>query len=369
MRLPLIDRYLLREVGLSWLAVTLVLVLIMLANRFSHYLHFAASGDLPANVVGMMVGLTTIRYLIYLIPVSFLLAVMLSFGRLYRDSEMAALAACGVGLRRLYRPILLFAVVLMALTAYLSLGSSPWAARQAQKVYERASQEVKLSLFSPGGFHPLPGDRGVFYAGKRGPDGKTLENVFIRLNDTQQPTVIFAQRGVQRTNAQTGGRAFVLLNGYRVEGQPGQPQFRITHFKEHGVRIAPPTFSYESNDRSERPTATLIGSSDPKDVAELQWRISAPLSVLILAFLAVPLSHINPRQGRYGKVVVGVLLYVIYANLLGVAQTWTADGTVSAALGLWWVHVLFALLAAWLAARRVRAGPLQWWRRRRAEAS
>ena len=369
MRLPLIDRYLLRETGLSWLAVMLVLLFIMLANRFSHYLHFAASGDLPANVVGMMVGLTTIRYLIYLMPVSLLLAVMLSFGRLYRDSEMAALAACGVGLRRLYRPVLLFALVLMALTAYLSLKTSPWAARQAQKVYERASQQLKLSLFAPGGFHPLPGNRGIFYAGKRAPDGSSLENVFVRLDDSQRPTVIFAQRGVQKHNTQTGGRAFVLLNGYRVEGRPGQPRFRITHFKEHGVRVAPPTFRYRSSDRSERTTTSLIGSNDPRDVAELQWRFSAPLSLLILAFIAVPLSHVNPRQGRYGKLVIGVLLYVIYANLLGVAQTWTADGTVSPRLGLWWVHLAFAALALWLAARRVRAGPLQWWRRRRARAA
>lgn len=366
MRVSIIDRYLLREVAVSWLAVTLVLLFIMLANRFSHYLHFAATGDLPADVIGQMVGYTTIRYLIYVIPVSFLLAIMLAFGRLYRDSEMAALGACGVGLGRLYRPVLFMALLLVVLTSYLSLSVSPWAARAAQKVYERASKQVKATLFTPGGFHNLPGHRGIFYAGRKAPDGSTLENVFIDLTGGNHPTVIFARRAVQKKEPQTGGRALVLLDGYRVEGKPGQREFRITHFREHGVRSAPPTFRYRSNDRSEFPTSSLIGSPDPRNIAALQWRISAPLSVLILGLLAVPLSHVSPRQGRYGKLIVGVLVYVIYANLLGVAQSWTADRTISPTLGLWWVHVLFAALAAWLAARRLGLGPAQWWRRRRA---
>ncbi len=367
MRWSVIDRYLMREVAVSWLAVTLVLLFIMLANRFSHYLHFAATGDLPADVIGQMVGFTTIRYLIYVIPISFLLAVMLAFGRLYRDSEMAALGACGVGLGRLYRPVLFLAMLLVILTSYLSLSVSPWAARAAQKVYERASRQVKATLFTPGGFHELPGHRGIFYAGRKSPGSGTLENIFIYLTGAENPTVIFARRAVQKRVPQTGGHALVLLNGYRVEGKAGQPKFRITHFAEHGVRSSPPTFRYSSNDRSEWSTSTLLARHDPRSIAALEWRISAPLSVLILALLAVPLSHVSPRQGRYGKLITGVLLYVIYANLLGVAQSWTGDRTISPTLGLWWVHAIFAVLALWLAARRLSLGPVQWWRRRRAE--
>src|SRR5690625_4178211 len=101
MRALILDRYLARETLLSWLAVTLVLLFVMLSNRFAFYLRYAASGELPANVLGRLVALSTMRYLVYLIPASFLLAVMLALGRLYRDSEMVAISACGVSLARL----------------------------------------------------------------------------------------------------------------------------------------------------------------------------------------------------------------------------------------------------------------------------
>lgn len=359
MRAPILDRYLVRETTLSWVAVTVVLLFVMLSNRFAYYLRYAASGDLPGHVLGGLVGLSTVRYLVYLIPVSFLLAVMLSLGRLYRDSEMAAMSACGVGLRRLYRPFVVMGLALALLTAVLSLVSGPWAARKAEQIYERAKQEVKLSVLVPGGFRELPDDRGVFYAEGASEDGTTLRGIFIQVNDPTRPTVITAAKGVQRIDPHTGERTFVLLNGYRVEGRAGQAGYRIMKFREHGVRVAPPGLKYDTSDRSEQPTAALLGSSDPRDRAELQWRLSAPLSVLVLTLLAVPLAHVNPRQGRYAKLIVGVLLYVIYSNLLGLAQTWTAQGSVPLFVGLWWVHVLFAVIGIWLLMRRGGKRPLR----------
>ncbi len=357
MRVLILDRYLARETLLSWLAVTVVLLFVMLSNRFAHYLRYAASGELPAHVLGSLVGLSTIRYLVYLFPVSFLLAIMLALGRLYRDSEMTAISACGVGLRRLYRPFLALGVVLALVTAVLSLVSGPWAARTAGQLYERAKQEMKLSMLAPGGFRALPDDRGVFYA--EGSSGEALHGIFVHFNDPERPTVVTAAKGVQRTDSRTGERTFVLLDGYRVEGHPGQAGYRVMKFREHGVRVALPGLHYQDSDRAERPTARLLGSSDPRDRAELQWRLSAPLSVLILTLIAVPLSHVNPRQGRYAKLIVGVLLYVIYSNLLGLAQTWTEHGLVPLFVGLWWVHVLFVVIGGWLLLRRQGRGSLR----------
>lgn len=369
MRVAILDRYLAREAGQSWVAVTLVLLLVMLSNRFAYYLRYAASGELPANVLGWLVGLSTVRYLVYLIPASFLLAIMLSLGRLYRDNEMAAMGACGVGLKRLYRPFLAMAVVLAIVTGVLSLVSGPWAARKAEMVYERAKQEVKFTLFAPGGFRPLPDDRGVFYAEGLGENGTSLRNIFIRARDPQRPTVITAERGIQRIDADSGQRTFVLIDGYRVEGRPGQGAFRVMRFGEHGVRVGMPGLQYTSSDRSEMSTAALLGSSDPRALAELQWRLSAPLSVLVLALLGVPLAHVQPRQGRYAKLLLGILLYVIYSNLLGLAQSWTGAGLIPPALGLWWVHVLFVILGLWLLLRRQGRAPLRRLRRRRSGAA
>jgi lipopolysaccharide export system permease protein len=116
---------------------------------------------------------------------------------------------------------------------------------------------------------------------------------------------------------------------------------------------------YFAGKRKIRETSMLLGSDDPEDQAELQWRIAAPLGTLLLALLAVPLAHTTPREGRYGKLVLGIVAYLVYSNLLALGQAWIAKGYVSPAIGLWWVHGLTAAAALWLIARRVgwRLGP------------
>jgi lipopolysaccharide export system permease protein len=110
---------------------------------------------------------------------------------------------------------------------------------------------------------------------------------------------------------------------------------------------------YLSGKRKLRETRQLFASEDPEDQAELQWRIAAPMSVLLLALLAIPLAHTSPRAGRYGKLVLGILAYLVYSNLLALAQAWVAKGYVAPAVGLWWVHALALVAALWLTARRL----------------
>ena len=123
-------------------------------------------------------------------------------------------------------------------------------------------------------------------------------------------------------------------------------------FGEFSTRVSPPEFIYISAKRKLMPTAQLLGSNDPHDRAELAWRVAAPISVLILTLLAVPLAHIAPRQGRYGKIVVGIAAYLLYSQLIGMGQAWIAKGRISDVVGLWWVHALMLVWALLLVARR-----------------
>ncbi|HLW73749.1 MAG TPA: LptF/LptG family permease, partial [Gammaproteobacteria bacterium] len=93
----IVDRYLAKEAALTVGAVTGVLLLILLSNKFAGLLGDAAAGRLPRDTVFTLLGLASIKFFIVVVPVSLFLAIMLTLGRLYRDSEMTTLMACGVG--------------------------------------------------------------------------------------------------------------------------------------------------------------------------------------------------------------------------------------------------------------------------------
>jgi lipopolysaccharide export system permease protein len=349
-----LDRYLIRDAAGAWAAVALVLLAIMLSTRFAFFLALSAKGDLPPDLLMKVVALSSLRYMVLLVPVSLLLGVMLSLGRLYKDNEIAALTGCGVGLAQFYRPFVVFGLALAAVTAALAFQLSPWAARQADYLLKDAKRLVQYTPFESGRFKPVADGRAVFYTSEVSGDGTTLGEVLAFVEEKRGTTLITARRGAQNIDGETGERHIVLYDGERSVAAAGALSSERTRFESFATRITPPAFEFISGSRAVRSTASLAASEDPKDRAELHWRIAAPVSALVLILLAVPLAHLAPRQGRYSKLVWGILAYLAYSNLLSLGQTWLAKGAVPPALGLWWVHLLFLLLAATLIWRRGR---------------
>lgn len=359
-----LDRYLFRDATASWFAVMIVLLLIMLSTRFARLLADAAAGELPRDLLFKIVGLTSLQYLMILVPVSLLLGVMLSLGRLYRDNEVAAMAGCGVSLLRLYRPYLLLGGLLALFTALLAFEVGPWAGRTADYLVKDARRLIQYLPFEPGRFKTVAGGRAVFYTGEMDQDREQLTFVFAQIEEKDGLSIVIANEGRQRLNDATGDREITLYGGWRYRGEPGRADYDVLRFEEFVTRVTPPQFIYESAKRRIMRTADLMASSDPEDRAELHWRAAAPLSVFLLALLAVPLSHVGPRQGRYGKLVVGLVVYLMYSNLLGLGQTWIGNGTLPPFVGLWWIHAIVLAGALALIGRRMN------WRlpRRRAGA-
>lgn len=353
MRSSILGRYLLREGFGAWVAVTLVLLAIMLATRFARFLAEAAAGALPREFLLKVVALSSLQYLVILIPVSLLLAILLSLGRMYRDQEIAALTGCGVGPLTLYRPFLGLALGVSALTAVLSFQVGPWAGRQADYLVKDAQRLMQFTPFEPGVFREVAGGRAVFYTAGMNETGDKLQTVFALFYGDRGPSVITAQRGAQERDPQSGDRIVRLEQGYRYDGTPGQADYDVVKFDTLSTRVAPPAVLYTTSRRKIQETGKLLASADVQDQAELQWRIAAPVSVLLLALLAVPLAYASPREGRYGKLVIGLLAYLIYTNLLAVGQAWIAKGFMPTTVGLWWVHALALALAVWLIARRM----------------
>lgn len=341
--MKIIDRYIIREVVGMASAVTLVLLIILIGARFARYLGPAAAGEMPAGAIGRLLVFSTLEYLTVLVPVAMFLAIILGVGRLYRDSEAAALAACGVGPAAMYRALFMVGALTAALLTVLAFGLAPWAERQTELVQEAAEQTAVFAMADPGKFRELGRGRAVFYVEQTSDEGRRLHNVFIRIGG-DEPVIIKAPRGQQKLE-DDGYLSLILYDGYRYEGRPGRADYKIIRFNRHGLRYRIPAPRMNLDKRSLQSTAALwVNRRDPEALAELHWRLAFPVSVLVLTMLALPLARSAPRQRAVG-LLIGVLLYVVYSNLLTMGQSWLEKGVLAGALGLWWVHLLFVGLA------------------------
>jgi lipopolysaccharide export system permease protein len=344
----LLQRYLFREVLQAWIAVTGVLLIILLSNSLATVLSRAADGQVQRGFLLTLLWLSTLQQLVLLVPIGLFLGIMLALGRLYHESELAAMQACGVGDAQLYRPVLILSVLAALVLAGLSFIVVPNSNAQTQEIKNAALRETRFSSLEPGKFRSVPGGI-VFYAESRDDQG-VLHNVYAERNKNGKVEVVRAARAEQR-GVGSAQQTFVLFDGERYEGEPGGAKFRIIRFAEHGIPVALPEAADPQIKAEAKPTADILRSPDILDRAEWQWRISSPVLVLVLAFLAVPLARLKPRQGRYAKVGQFILIYFIYANLLAAAKVWIERGKMPAELGLWWVHALMLGLALALWAR------------------
>lgn len=363
--LKLIDRFIIRQIGITFLAVGIALLLLFLSNLLVRHLGDAASGSMPASVVLTLLGFEAIKYGIILVPLSLHLGIVLSLGRMYSDSEMTALASCGVGSIRLFKPVLMVAIPLAACLAVLAFQTVPWANRMMVDLVDRAQQKLDFDSIEPGRFHESAGRGRLIYIERLSKDHSRMENVFIHLLRKGTPVLLSARSGSWKVDPKTGATYLVLHDGHRYDGLPGSADFRILNFATYGVLIRSEPISRTETRAGAKRTSTLIRSGTPAAMAELQWRLAIPLATIVLALLAVPLARLRPRQGRFIKVPIAAFVYMIYVNFLSMAQQWTGEGTISPGLGLWWVHGITLLAVAALVLKEYGLGYSTMWLRRR----
>lgn len=354
----ILGRYILREVITSWLVVMAVLLVILLANQVAAVLERAAVSQFPQGVVLELIYLGLLQYLSILVPVGLLLGIVLALGRVYHDSELAAALACGVRPLTLYGPVIGLGVLLAIGLGALTLVVAPGATAQALALRSAAVRAGQFAPLQPGAFRAFGGGSAVVYAEKVDRDG-TLRNVFVERNEGPTVEVDVADRAVHTTAPDGATQTIELFNVKRYEGIPGTAQFRMGRFQEESIPVRVPPGNDVITDLDAQPTAALFVSPDPKRQAQLQWRLSMPLMCIVLTVIAVPLARLKPRQGRYSRVWLAVVVYLIYTNLISAGQVWIAHGVIPVALGLWWAHVAVVLLALALvfgpqAAQRVR---------------
>jgi lipopolysaccharide export system permease protein len=350
--LGVLDRLLVRESLKTLLAVLTVLVLILAGNGFMRLLRSVAAGAIAEDVLARMIGLTLLDALGQVLPPAFFLAILFTLGRMYRDNEMTALLASGIGPWRVFRSFLLLAIPLALAVGWLTMAVKPWAKLQMREIRAEQRETAKLSGALAGQFNEFQAGGLVFYVEEVSGNGERMRNIFVQHRSHGRVGLVRAERGRHFRDQASGDRFVELYDGHRYEGSPGSADYTIGEFERYAMRIARPE-PVESQYRNEgtMPTGELLGSDDIRARAELQYRLSYPLAVIVFTVLAMPLSRSLPRQGMYARLITAFLVYFVFMNLMEVAGSWMRAGVTPAWAGRWWVHLVMLGVAGWLLAR------------------
>jgi lipopolysaccharide export system permease protein len=348
----IIARYLVKEVFTTLMGVMVVLLLIALSAQLVGLFSQVTSGALNVDTVMLVFGLKTITILVFIIPLSLFLAILLAFGRLYRESEMVAIAACGTGPAYVLRSVLGLALIVAVIQAVLSMQLAPWAEAQIQRLSVAAQNSTDIQGIIAGRFKEMSEGVGVVYVEELNDSKDRMQNVFVEQQRDQGQSIVSASSGYQYLDKKNGDRFMVLQDGYRYEGEPGKDNYTVIQFEKHGIRIRKKEAKVIHRRNYTIATTELWRDSKPSYIAELQWRISSVLMCLVLAVLAVPLSVSSHRRSNYGKLAVAIALYVVFTNLLTVSRDMVHKEQISPYLGLWWVHLVMIALAVALLLRQ-----------------
>ena len=350
----ILDRYIGKQILLSWIAVFIVLILIITGTTSDYLFSRAADGSLPTNVIFTLLSNTMVRLSVQLVPVSLFIGALFAFGRLYKDSEMVSMFACGVTYKELYRPLFIIVVPLAIMASLANFFLVPGLKHEYYELENAVKDKVDVSGIVAGRFTASKGENpSVFFMEKKDDQGK-MHHVFLHQpNKTDRNSVETSLKASYYLD--DNGRRFMLFeDGIRYEGKPGDADYRSISYKKHGVYLEGSETARTRIKRNEIPTSELWGSNNPSYIAELHWRFSIPMVLLVLSFLAVPFSHTSPRKGRFTKMGPAILIYILYSNLLIVGSSWLEKGSTPSWLGLWWVHGIFILLGLVLLMKRTR---------------
>ncbi|WP_394358985.1 LPS export ABC transporter permease LptF [Marinomonas maritima] len=333
---------------MSTAGVTLILLLVILSGRFSNYLGRIAEGKMTFEFLFVILGYHIPSFIQMILPLAFFLSLLLAFGRLYIENEMSVLFSSGVSKIKLAGYTLGIACIISLTSASINFWLAPFSEYRAAEASQEQNQLSAFDFLVPGRFEGN-GQRTI-HIDSFTPNEGWMNQIFlsdvVRKKNVSIPTQTFAAYAEQIRVSSEGNQNYLIFkNGTRYEGKPGTANYRITQFDTYAVRMAS-----KDNSAIDEPytksTLSLIKSTALLDKVELQWRISLVVVIPILAIIGLSLSQVNPRQGRFFKMLPAIILMILYIALLIWGRTSLEKGKLPIQLGLWWIHGVFALIAA-----------------------
>ena len=341
--MPHIERYIIREVLRPFIFVLIILVALFACFSGARYLAEAVTETLGIYFMVKLILLKTFIALEVLVPIALYASVVIGLGRLHRDREIVALSAAGVGNNRIIGPVVVITIPIALAVAALSLYGRPWAYQNSYILDATARADLNTDRFQPGRFYGNEDTGTVIYIDAKDAGNGEMSRVFYYTRKGGTSEITAALHAIQDEDLEDGRLRVSLNNGKLYRLQRASMDDEVVDYEKLVRFHEDPEVSIGYKRKAET-TPDLLDSSHPKDIAEVQWRLSRPLATLLLALIAIPLSRSSPRQGKNERVFMAALIFAVYYNLGGVAQTWVEQGVMDEIPGVWWLHVLMALV-------------------------
>ena len=357
----IIVRYLVKETLKTQVAILFILFLIFFCQKLVKILSAAVEGDIPTSLVFSLLGLGVPEMAQLILPLSLFLGILMTYSRLYTESEITVMHACGIGKKTLLNAALILSFFTGLLAATNVIWLSPWSQLHQDQVLAEAKANPGLAALVEGQFQKNSDGNLVLFVGSV--SGNRFNNVFmaqVHPSGEQRPSVVVADSGYIEQNAD-GMQVVHLDKGNRYEGTAALKDFRITSFTGYQAVIGYQEVESRSDNEEEATIKELIAMDTNKAKAELNWRLTLIFSVPLMALLVVPLSVVNPRQGRVLSMLPAMLLYLVYFLLQSSLKSNGAKGKLDPMTWIWCVNAAYFVLAlilnVWdsIPARRLRA--------------
>ena len=355
--LSIIDRYILRQVMTTFLAVVSILTLIVLAQAYLMILKKAAAGALSSGVMLQLLATEAVKISGIVLAPALFFSILLAIGRMYRENEMTALASGGVGLARIFRVVLYSALPVALLAAWLMLTLRPWAYQSRADIISMQKESASIESAVAGRFTEFSRGNLVFYIERIDKESGRLRNVFAQNRQQGKLGIVTADTGYLELDPASGQRFVVLEDGVRYQGVPGDNRFSMGGFGKYRVRVGQAALASQKLPVKALSMEELGKSGTLRARAEMEFRLTAPIAVLVFAVIAVPLSYSAPRSGVYGRLVLAVFFYFVFLNLQALSAKWLVAGESPVWLGTWWIHPFMLLLLGvviWLRSAKER---------------
>ena len=340
------------ELFFNSLSTILILSGIVVAQRGVIVFRLASKGIIPNDSILTILVFSLLKYLPILLTLTLFLTILLTLSRWFKDSEMMIWFSSGLGLTSFIRPILLFSLPIILLIGFLSLYLSPWATQKSEEYKAGLKNRDELATISPGSFKESKSKDRVFYVEGFGDLGSKVKNVFVQSEQNGKLGIIVSNEG-SRVSTNTNDEYIVLKKGKRYEVNHENNHFTEIKFSDYGFLVEkklPPII--DLNQVEAMPTLLLLLTKGNREIAEFIWRVSLPISGIVLIILAIPLSFINPRSGRSVNIIIAIMIFAIYNNLMGVTQSYINLGKLNPYVGGSIVHLFILLIASYLMLRR-----------------
>ena len=340
-----LDRYVLREITKPLLIFCPALFFLYANFAAIRYLDRVSDGLMSADAVLPLVLLKAAIALEILVPIGLHVSAVVALGRLYTDSEMTAFFACGISPMRIFRAVILLSLVVAGLVACLSLVVRPWANDLRYRLQRGAVVDFDLDNMKPGHFYESATGNRVMFFKALDRDSGFMQGLFLQTRSGDAVQVLSAEVAYYQKVDDPRTKGFLVCFQVRIyEISRSYDDIVQTVSNKLTLNLEKPDDVSIGYKRKAAPTWQLARSDASLDIAELQWRLSTPVSAFLMGLLSFPLSRARPRQGKYAKLFISVLSYTAFYNLLLMARTWVEQGVVGSIPGVWWPHLLLALL-------------------------